>query len=105
MCGKKAAAAHFHPGSLQVPSLVSDARPHSIRVALPSDKKHAEPVVQLAYIVAQQYGCGVIITDQYVESAVVVKVPDGKAASREALTEHRPTLRTDILECLALVME
>jgi hypothetical protein len=76
-------SANFHAPALQIARLVRDPRADGIGIRLPSDQAHAQPMIVPGRIVAQQNRRGIIIGDQHVNRAIVIKIADRQTARRK----------------------
>jgi hypothetical protein len=71
---------NFHAPALQFARLVRDPRADGIGIRFASDQADAEPMIVPGRIVAQQNRRGIIIRDQDVNRAIVIKIADGQTA-------------------------
>ena len=102
---QEASAANLHSRALQVAGLIGKACTDRVGIRLTPNELHPEPMILLAYIIAQQDGCTVVDADKHIDAAIVVEVPDRQAPCGERLAEDRPTRGADVLKRAALVMK
>lgn len=77
----------------QIPRLISHFCSNGVDVCFAPNQFQAQPMVLATCMIPQQNGCIVVLCDEHVNGAVVVKIADGHSAAGERARKNWPALR------------
>src|SRR5208337_1024075 len=98
MGGEIASACYLVNVPLKIAGLPGHLCAHRIGIGHFAFELDAQPMIELADVIAEQEGSSVVENHQHIHAAIVIKVSDRQATRGKLLVEDRPTLVAHVLK-------